>query len=222
LVVHLCRCSPGRARRGQSGLYFGFFETPPRLTSLGDAIGLQLSAGVASGLLELLWQPPLENVLDPLADRLLTAVAQRQVQRLFIDGFEGFKEAAVDPERVGRILAALTNELRARGVSSVISTELRTWLGPAVEAPVSGLAAVAENVLFLRHVELGAELCRLISIFKQRGSDYDATIRQLSISASGIDVAVSFASAEGILTGVARLVSGSGSRPSAQPPDDAE
>ncbi len=209
------------ARRGEMGLYFGFFETPPRLTRLGDAVGLQLSEGVATGLLELLWQPPLENVLERLAERLLTAVAQRQVQRLFIDGFDGFQEASVDPERVSRFLTALTNELRARGVTSVISTELRSWLGPAVEAPVSSLAAVAENVLFLRHVELGAQIYRLISILKQRGSGYDSSIRQLTISARGIDVAATFATAEGILTGVARVVSGSGSRTSAQQPGDA-
>lgn len=205
------------ARQGQPGLYFGFFETPPRLTSLGDEIGLSLSDRVATGLLELLWQPALENVLDRLANRLLTAVAARAVQRLFIDGFEGFQEASVDPERIGRFLAALTNELRARGVTSVISTELRTWLGPAVEAPVSGLAAVAENVLFLRHVELGARLYRLISILKQRGSGYDASIRQLTISASGIDVAASFGSAEAILTGVARVPSGSGTGAPTEP-----
>jgi hypothetical protein len=53
------------------------------------------------------------------------------------------------------------------------------------------------------------------------GSGYDSSIRQLTISASGIDVAATFATAEGILTGVARVVSGSGSRPSAQQPGDA-
>jgi circadian clock protein KaiC len=67
---------------------------------------------------------------------------------------------------------------------------------------------VAENVLFLRHVELGAQLYRLISILKQRGSGYDSSIRQLSITPTGLDVAASFASAEGILTGVARPLPG--------------
>ena len=99
----------------EPGLYFGFFETPPRLIGKGDKVGLDLGTKVQDGRITFVWQPPLERTLDELADRLLTVVRQRGVRRLFIDGLNGFETAAAYPERVGPVFTALSNELRARG-----------------------------------------------------------------------------------------------------------
>lgn len=192
-------------RRGEPGLYFGFYETAPRLLNKADQVGLKLSAAVESGTLEVLWQPPVEQILDVLAEQLLEAVRRRGVRRLVIDGRSGFKSASGYPERVGPFLTVLTNELRALGVTTVITAEMLRLFGHDIDVSLEGVSPVTENVVLLRYVELHSQLYRLLSILKVRDSGYDPAIREFRLTDSGIEVAATFASAEAILTGSARV-----------------
>ena len=67
--------------RGEPCLYFGFYESPPRLMAKAEGIGLQLRDAAASGLLLTLWQPPSELLLDALGERLLITVKARGAAR---------------------------------------------------------------------------------------------------------------------------------------------
>lgn len=198
------------ASEGQQGLYFGFYEPPPRLISKADGIGLNFRKHVEQGTIEVLWQPPLEGVLDRLAERMLDAVQRKRVKRLFIDGINAFELAADYPVRIGSFFSALGNELRALDVTTLLSIELTDLFGPSVKLPFHGISATIENIIFLRYVELRSQLYRLISILKMRESAYDSTIREFKISSGGIEVASTFESAEAILTGLARPIAAVG------------
>ena len=112
-------------------------------------------------------------------------------------------------ERLDLFLTALFSELQALEVTTICSVELPALFSPTLELPmaISGIANVADNLLFLRYVELESQLYRLISILKMRESGYDPAIREFRITAQGIDVAPTFASAQAILTGVALPIS---------------
>src|SRR5262249_47801067 len=142
--------------------------------------------------LEILWQPPIEGVIDILGDRLLTAVRRRNVRRLFIDGIHGFQLAAEFPGRVRSVFSAFAEEFEANGVTTIYTMETPDLFGPRIEAPVEGLSPITQNILLLRHVELSSHLYRLISVMKLRDSDYDSTLREFRISDSGISVADTF------------------------------
>lgn len=194
------------ARRGQRGLYFGFYEPPPRLMEKARKVGIDLERWVKKGMIELLWQPPLEHMMDSLAEQLLehlreTPDARRR--RLFIDGIEGFRAAGAYPDRMPRFLSAFTNQLRTLDVTTVVSEELDLF-SPTISMPNPELANVVENVILLRYVELRSQLHRLISIMKMRESKYDTSIREFHITDHGVEVASSFESAEAVLTGFVR------------------
>ena len=193
------------AKRGNKGTYFGFYEPPPRLMEKAASLGLPLEEHVKSGMIELIWQPPLEHFMDSLAESLLEKVrAERHDRRrLFIDGIEGFRAAAVYPERIPRFLSALTNQLRAYDVTTVVTEELPLFRAE-VDMPNPEMANVVETVVLLRYVELKSQLYRLVSIMKMRESRYDTSIRQFQITDRGIDVQGSFESAEAILSGLPR------------------
>jgi circadian clock protein KaiC len=131
-------------------------------------------------------------------------VRQQKTQCLFIDGFGGFNEATAEPERIYRFFIALTRQLHALPVTTLFAVELNNLFGPTIEVPIGAASAVADNIFFMRYVELHSRLHRLISIVKVRESGYDPVIRQFTISRNGISVAASFESAEAILTGIAR------------------
>ncbi|MBN8231810.1 AAA family ATPase [Corallococcus macrosporus] len=203
------------AREGQPGVYFGFFETPPRLIEKAEGTGMgDLQKYVDEGLIEIQWQPPLEHNLDSLAEKLLERIEERKVDRLrlFIDGVSGFRSAAVYPDRMGRFFSALTHQLRMMDVTTLYSDETPLF-SPGVDMPQPEAASTVENVILVRYVELRSQLYRLLSIMKMRESAYDSAIREFSISGDGIQVAETFESAESILTGHARISGGDSARP---------
>lgn len=120
------------ALENQAGLYFGFYEPPAHLISLADQVGLDFSGRTSSGLIEILWHPPVESDLDSLAGRLLQAVRHRQVQCLFIDKLDGFVQVATYPERLSHCFTALLNELRALGVTTLFSVQTPNLFGPPI------------------------------------------------------------------------------------------
>jgi circadian clock protein KaiC len=188
----------------EPGLLFGFFETPERLCLKARHLGLEVGAAVDRGDVELVWQPQRENILDELAHRLLNAVRRRRVKRLFIDGLGGFLESATSPQRVSRFFSCLTNELRALGATTLFTMEVPEIVGPVVRVPATGLSALLENLIFLRFVERGSSLHRLISVHKVRDSGHDPFLREFFITDRGVHVGEVFSGVEGVTTGVAR------------------
>jgi circadian clock protein KaiC len=61
---------------------------------------------------------------------------------------------------------------------------------------------LADNVLMLRYFEHDGEVKQAVSVFKKRGSLHERTIRQFSMSRSGIHVGAPLRGFRGILTGV--------------------
>jgi len=201
------------ARQDEPALYFGLNEPPPVLIDAGDQIGLEFTRLVAEGRLEVLWHPATEADLDALAQQLLTRVRERHIRSVFIDGLDAFSDLSLYAERIAPFFTALTNELRAAEVTTVTSLELNYLFGPSVEIPIDGVSAIAENIIFLRYVELRSQLYRLISVLKTRRSGHDVTLREFTIDDGGITIASTFAPAEAILTGLARPLS-AGAQPS--------
>jgi circadian clock protein KaiC len=191
------------ARGGEPGVFFGFYERPPQLLRKSERIGLELPRWRERGLVEFVWQPPVEGVIDVLAQRLLNTVDRLQARRLFLDGLQGFEVAAEFPERIRDAFTALIEELERKGVTTLYTVETRDLFGPQIEVPLHGVSATTQNIVLLRHVELSAQLYRMISILKLRDSDYDSAIREFRITERGIDVADTFNAAKHVLTGTA-------------------
>lgn len=192
----------------EPGLHFGFYETPERLKLKARSIGLDLDPPLASGGLEIFWQPSTENLLDALAHELLAAVHRRGVKRLFIDGFGAFQRAAIYPPRMVEFFAALTNELRALSVTTVGTWELSDLFSRQILAPTPEVSSVIDNLVALRFVDQHAQLRRLISIMKVRDSAFDPSFREFAISNQGVTLPSSFAGSEQVLTGTTRPAEG--------------
>jgi circadian clock protein KaiC len=190
----------------QPGLLFGCYESPERLRFRTAAIGIDLVGAEQRGDVEVLWCPTGEYILDELAHRLLDAVGRRKVKRLVIDGLSVFQEAALEPERIIRFWSVLSNELRARGVTTLHTVEQQELSGPEVRMPLRGIASLSDVMILLRFVELRSQLHRLISLLKVREGTFDPTLRRFSMGGAGIVVEEPFKGVEGILSGTAREV----------------
>jgi circadian clock protein KaiC len=81
--------------------------------------------------------------------------------------------------------------------------------GPDLDFSDTPISVTAENVLFLRHIELQGRLRRIISILKMRESGYDPHVREFVIGEDGIRVLEPLRG-EGLLTGIARMAAQDG------------
>lgn len=187
--------------KAEPGLHFGFYESPERLVANAGLIGIDLRSRVRAGHLEVLWRPTIERILDSLGNELIDAVRRRKVRRLFIDGWGGFAAAAESQDRLGPFFAAIANELRSLGVTTICAVETENLIGPEVRLPIQGISAITENMLLLRFSEYQGQLRRLISIMKIRGGGFDHTLREFEIGARGICFADTFKTAERVLSG---------------------
>jgi circadian clock protein KaiC len=188
----------------EPGLLLGCYEPPERLRLKATAMGIDLVAAEQRGDVELLWHPVGEQILDELAHRLLIAVRQRGVKRLVIDGLSGFQQAALEPERIVRFWSALSNELRAQGVTTLHTVELQEFPGPHVRASLSEITSLADVTVFVRYLELRSRLYRLVSLIKVRDGAFDPTIREFAITDTGIAVGKPFEGVEAVLSGMVR------------------
>ncbi|ATB40641.1 hypothetical protein CYFUS_006092 [Cystobacter fuscus] len=193
------------ARQGELGHHFAFYDSPERMQVQARGVGLQLEPLIESGELVISYHPPLENVLDKLGAQLLSLVRERGVRRLFLDGYDGLQKASAQRGRVTRFLAALVNECRQRDVTLIYTAETPAAFGPELKFPLQGLSLVAENILYLRSVELRSQLRRFICAMKVRNSDYDHSFRELLIGEKGLVVGEIIEDGQQLLTGQARV-----------------
>ncbi len=200
----LSRCS-----EAEPGLLFGFYETPTRIRAKAGEVCQPLRGLLDSGVVEVLWQPPTDGLLDAYGDQLMHAVRRRGVRRLFIDGLGGVQDAAKEPRRMRHYLNALMNELRVQGVTTIYTLEVADIVGPNIRAPLGDLSSLAENLVLLRYIELRSRLYRLISILKVRDADFDPLLHQFVLTDNGLAIEGTNATAEGIMAGFSRWPDGS-------------
>ena len=191
------------ASEKEPALYFGFYETPARLLLKAKMLGLDLTPHIESGALEILWQPLTENLLDKLGHRLLEAVKRRGVKRLFIDSLGAFERAAVYPPRITEFFAALTNELRALGVTTIGTWEVRDLFSHQLTAPAPEISSLLDNLVLLRQVEMQSKFQRVLAVLKVRDHPYGCQPHQVVIDGRGLALKGPFQPATSVTTGIA-------------------
>jgi circadian clock protein KaiC len=189
-----------RSSTTQPGLLFGFHETPVRINAKVDEICQPLRGLIDSGVVDVVWQPPTDGLLDLYGERLLDGVRRRGVKRLFVDGLNAFQSASVEPARLSQWLTALVNELRVLGVTTVLTLVVPDIIAPFMRSPIDGdFLNLADNLILMRYVEVRSRLHRLVSIIKVRDSNFDSSAHEYVITDQGLRIADTGDSAEAIL-----------------------
>ena len=193
------------ARRGEKGLLVSFRETQQQLVDKAAFFGLDLASMVADGRVTLFRRAPVDLDLDRVTWEVLREVERIAPQRLVIDSISEFEDAFMPGRSATGFFAALAGSLRTRMISSLIVKETAQIIGPELDFSGTPLTVLSENLVLFRWVEFRSELYRILSILKMRDSTYDASIRQYVITDRGIHVLQKVETAEGLLTGIARL-----------------
>jgi circadian clock protein KaiC len=98
-------------------------------------------------------------------------------------------------------LHALSMYLKSVGVSVLLINELEHITG-AFRATDNAVAYLADNLVFLRYLEIGGEMHKAIGVLKKRAGNFEKTLRELQITRYGLKIGEPLKNLRGILSGM--------------------
>lgn len=166
-------------------LMFGFYETPDRLARKAASVGVDLGALQRSGAVDVVWQPPLENLIDDLGQGIVGAVRRTGARRVVIDGINALQRPPTFPGRIHAFLRALDDILRGEGATTIYTREVPQLFFPEALA-IEELSGTIDNTIILHYTLDGNAVRRRVSVLKIRDSDFDHISQEFEVTAGGI------------------------------------
>ena len=195
------------ASRGERSVIYTFEETRETLQSRSEGIGMPVGEMIERGTLAVQEIEPLHYTPDQFALAVRQEVEREGTSVAMIDSTSGYRLSMQGEDLVPH-LHALCKYLKNMGVTVLLIYEVPQITGDfrVTEADVS---YIADNVVFLRYVEIDGELRRVVGVLKKRTSDFEKKLRELEITGEGIYVGEPLAGFRGILSGVPMPSAGS-------------
>jgi circadian clock protein KaiC len=188
------------ASRGERSVVYTFEESVAVLRRRSEGVGMKVGEMIEAGLLSVQEIEPLRYTPDEFAIEVRREVEQHAARVVMIDSTAGYGVAMQGKDLVPH-LHALCKYLKNMGVTAIVIDETSQITGEfrATETDVSYLA---DNIVFLRYVEMHGELRRVVGVLKKRTGNFQKTLRELTITADGLDVGEPLAGFRGLLSGI--------------------
>ncbi|ELZ88345.1 ATPase domain-containing protein [Haloferax sulfurifontis] len=189
------------AERGERSLMYLFEESAPTLRTRSEAIDIPIREMEERGTLAIEEVEPLDLSPQQFAQDVRREIEGDGGDIVMIDGIRGYQLSIQGGQQdLTRKLHALCRYLTNMGVTVVLVDESSTVM-EEFSATDSGVSYLADNILFLRHIEYGGELRKVTGVLKKRTSDFERALRELEITESGLEVSDPLTGLRGILSG---------------------
>jgi len=136
---------------------------------------------------------------DEFAHIVRYEVEQQHAGIVMIDSIAGYS-LSLRGDNVVRSLHTLCKYLQNMGVTVLLINEVESIVGDFQVSDV-GISYLADNIVFLRYLELRGELRKVVGVLKKRLSSFERTLREIEMSRYGIKVGRPLTNLQGILTG---------------------
>lgn len=187
------------AGRGERSVIYSFEENVRTLISRSKAVNIPIEAMINRGTLSLVPIEPLYYSADEFADLVRQEVELNKPSLIMLDSISGYKLSVRNTDLIANV-HALSKFLQNMGVAVLLINEVETITG---DFKVSELGAsyIADNIVFLRYLEIKGELRRAIGVLKKRSSNFEKNLREIEITRYGIKVGRPLTELRGILRG---------------------
>jgi circadian clock protein KaiC len=192
------------AKRGKRVAIFAFDEDPQTLLAGTQGIGLSFAAAIEAGSITIRSPNPAELSPGEFVGYVRTAVEGEGARLVVIDSLNGYLSSMPEERLLDSHLHELFSYLRQHGVLTLTTMAQHGVLG-SMQTMVD-VSYLADTVVLLRYFEFRGAIRRAISVLKRRAGDHEKTIRELTISATGLHVGDPLDGLHGVLSGIPQIV----------------
>ena len=199
----------GGAGSGDRCLAFAFEESRAQLQRSAKGWGVDFERMEHDRRLAVVCAYPETAGLEDHFLMMRDIIDRYEPQRVVVDSLSALERIA-SGEAFREFVVALIALLRDRGATGLLTTGNPALLGGwATLSP--HLAAAADVVALLRHVELAGEVRRAIAVLKRRGSWHETEVREYTIGGNGMRIGRLFRQA----------IESAAGQPADRPPEEA-
>lgn len=195
------------AGRGERSVIYTFEEAQETLLHRCESVNIPAHVMIERGTLSVVKIEPLRYTPNQFAYLVQKEVTQNQAKIVMIDSTSGYK-LSIQGEDLIHQLHSLCQYLKNMGVTVILVNEVHTIAGGEFSVTEVGLSYLADNLIFMRYLELNGRLHKAIGVLKKRVSDFERTLRELKITKYGIKVGEPLTQLRGILNGVPEWIEG--------------
>jgi len=187
------------AGRGERSIVFTFEERKETLLRRCESINIPIRKMMQRGTLSIQQIEPLHYTADEFAALVRHEVEAQETAIVMIDSISGYRLSLAGADLISH-LHALCKYLQNMGIAVLLINEVEAITGE-FRATEIGVSYLTDNIIFLRYMEWSGQLRRAIGVLKKRLTDFERSMREISITRYGIQVGKPLIGLQGILTG---------------------
>ncbi len=192
------------ASRNDRSVIYTFEESVDVIIKRSKLIGVPVDKMIKSGNLEIKYIPPFGYSPDEFSNMVKTDIEQNNTKNVMIDTVKAYSLSVREGDSLER-LHSLCIYMGNMGVTVFLISETPNITGEFVTTNLNA-SYLADNIIFMRYLEIDGELKKAIGVLKKRLSDFERTIRELKITSNGITVSEPLTHLRGILSGIPQII----------------
>lgn len=173
--------------RGEKVLYLGFEESEEAMVGNMLSPGIDLQPAIDAGLLKVLTAMPEAYGTEKHLVRTFKVIDDLKPAHVIVDAISSFERMGSD-RAAYEFAMRLVNWCRDRGITLLMTNQSAG--GAEERAIISGLgiSSMIDTLLWLRFVEVGNRLKRILLVIKSRGSKNSSQNHDFAITDHGIEL----------------------------------
>ncbi|MFC6954959.1 ATPase domain-containing protein [Halorubellus litoreus] len=194
------------AERGERSVIYMFEENTQTFLERSEQTDIPVTEMRDRGTLEIAEMEPLRISSSEFAARVREEVEANDAEIVMIDGIDGYRlSLRGQKDDLRRELHSLCRYLKNMGVTVILVDATESVTGD-FKPTAEDVSYLADNLVFLRYLEMQGELRKALGILKKRTSDFERTLREFEITDRGIEVGEPLRELRGVLKGTPDLV----------------
>lgn len=187
------------AGRGERSVVYTFEESHEMLLQRCESINIPIQSMIKHSTLNVVEVEALSLTADELAQQIREEVEEKNARIIMIDSVSSYK-LSIQGGDLTQHIHALCKYLTNMGVMVILINEIEAITGE-FRATENGISYLADNIVFLRHLEIQGQLRKAIGVLKKRLSSYENTMREFQITVYGVKVGNPLSHLRRILSG---------------------
>lgn len=191
-------------KRNERVVVFSFDETVKTFITRTTGLGFRFADAAAEGQLVVRQIDPAELSPGEFTAEVRRMVEGAETRMVVIDSLNGYLMAMPDERHLVIQMHELLTYLSQKGVATLLVVAQHGLVG-TMQAPID-VTYLADAVVLFRFFEAAGRVHKALSVVKKRTGSHEDTIRELRITATGIQIGAPLTEFRGVLTGTPSFV----------------